>query len=382
VTVSRALVSGALVLAGTVVCADLQGHAQSGRPAAGALALVGGTVYLNPTADPIANGTVLIQSGRIAAVGPRQSVRLPPDAQVVDCTGLTVTAGFWNSHAHFLQRKWTNAATLPAPELERQLEGMLTQYGVTSVFDTWSMWENTKKIRERIEAGEVRGPRIRSTGEAMFGPGPAVPAAAWASLGFMNLEGFKLTPVAEPADALATTKALLDAGADAVKFYAATPGTNPRVVSQAAMEEGVREAHRRGKLAFSHPSSDVGLLASERAAVADRFLTTAIEQLRTWVNAGGDVLFGTDVGYMSEYDPTDEYVFMSQAGMSLRQILASLTTAPAARFADSARLGRIEAGLVADLTVVRGDPARDIRALADVQYVVRDGAVIYRSARR
>jgi imidazolonepropionase-like amidohydrolase len=123
-------------------------------------------------------------------------------------------------------------------------------------------------------------------------------------------------------------------------------------------------------------------LRHERAAVADRFLTTAIEQLRRWVNAGGDVLFGTDVGYMSEYDPTDEYVFMSQAGMNVGQILASLTTAPAARFGDSARLGRIEAGLVADLTIVRGDPVRDIRALADVQYVVRDGAVIYRSARR
>jgi hypothetical protein len=64
-------------------------------------------------------------------------------------SGLTITAGFWNSHVHFLQRKWADAATLPESELTRQLQAMLTQYGFTSVFDTWSMWENTRRLRDR-----------------------------------------------------------------------------------------------------------------------------------------------------------------------------------------------------------------------------------------
>jgi hypothetical protein len=74
-------------------------------------------------------------------------------------------------HGRFLEqpralfeRKWTKAAGIPAPELGRQLEDMLTRYGFTSVFDLSSLWENTRVIPDRIESGEVPGPRIRSTG--------------------------------------------------------------------------------------------------------------------------------------------------------------------------------------------------------------------------
>ena len=78
---------------------------------------------------------------------------------------------------------------------------------------------------------------------------------------------------------------------------------------------------------------------------------------------GGQILFGTDVGYMTEYDPTDEYVFMQEAGLSYPRILASLTTAPAARFG-AVRSGRLAPGFDADVVVVDGDPAADIRVLA------------------
>jgi imidazolonepropionase-like amidohydrolase len=72
---------------------------------------------------------------------------------------------------------------------------------------------------------------------------------------------------------------------------------------------------------------------------------------------------------------------MGRAGMTFPQILASLTTAPAERFGVSNQLGRIAPGLTADLTIVRTDPAKDIRALAAVDYTIRDGKVIYRSSR-
>src|SRR5437867_12619954 len=75
---------------------------------------------------PILNGVVLIREGRIAAVGDRSSTRVPNDARVLDCSGLTITAGFWNSHVHFIEEKWRDAAHIPAPTLTRQLEAMLT----------------------------------------------------------------------------------------------------------------------------------------------------------------------------------------------------------------------------------------------------------------
>lgn len=121
-------------------------------------------------------------------------------------------------------------------------------------------------------------------------------------------------------------------------------------------------------------------LRHERISLADGFEETAIDQLRSWVRAGGVVLFGTDVGYMTAYDPTEEYALMAKAGMTFPRILASLTTTPAERFGASKQLGRVAPGFAADLTILRNDPSKDIRALAAVEYTIRDGKVIYRSS--
>src|SRR5207247_5469857 len=132
----------------------------------------------------------------IVTCGGKSDVRVLWCIPVLYCNVNVITAGFWNSHVHFFERKWADAASIPAFDLHSQLEAMLTRYGFTSVWDTWSMWENTRKIRERIESGEVAGPRIHSTGEAIFGSGAAAAAgstlaAAWSSLGFMPLAGFQ-----------------------------------------------------------------------------------------------------------------------------------------------------------------------------------------------
>ncbi len=115
--------------------------------------------------------------------------------------------------------------------------------------------------------------------------------------------------------------------------------------------------------------------------MGDLSAQTGVGQLRAWLASGGVILFGTDVGGMDDYDPGDEYALMAEAGMTFRQILAALTTAPADKFGESARLGRIAPGLTADLVVLNGDPSRDVRTFAAVRYAIRDGKVIYQSAR-
>jgi len=115
----------------------------------------------------------------------------------------------------------------------------------------------------------------------------------------------------------------------------------------------------------------------DRISAADAVEQSAVNQLRSWVAAGGPVLYGTDLGWVTIYDPTVEYVLMNQA-MTFPQMLASLTTAPAERFGDGANLGKIAPGFLADIAVVHGDPSKDIRALAAIDYTIRDGQVIYR----
>jgi imidazolonepropionase-like amidohydrolase len=385
----------------------------------GDLALVRGTIYVSPAEAPIRDGVVLIRAGKIVAVGSSSVVQIPQAAQLIDCSGLTIMAGFWNSHVHFTERKWANAAEIPAPELSRQLQDMLTRYGFTSVFDLSSLWKNTQSLRDRIESGEVPGPRIRSTGEGL------VPKGALPSETVVNMMGWMNVPVPEITDAAqaaAVSKKLLDDGVDGIKLFRSSPrsASLPDNVLQAA----VNEAHRAGKPVFLHPDSGEDILAAVRSGVdviahttprtgpwdktilalmkerkvaliptltiwkyymrhdrisaQEQIANTEIGQVRAWVAAGGTILFGNDLGAV-DYDPTEEYTLMADAGMSFPQILASLTTAPAERFGESKQLGRIASGMEADLVVLKEDPSKDIRALTTVKYTLRTGKIIYRA---
>src|SRR4030095_1449805 len=135
------------------------------------LALVGARIYPSPSATPIVAGDVLIKNGRIVAVGERQQIMIPRAAKIIDCSGLTLVAGFWNSHVHFTESKWENAARLPSMQLRQQLRDTFTRYRFTSVFDLGSPIEHTKLIRDRIESGEVGGPRIFTTGTGIVPEG-------------------------------------------------------------------------------------------------------------------------------------------------------------------------------------------------------------------
>jgi imidazolonepropionase-like amidohydrolase len=188
----------------------------------------------------------------------------------------------------------------------------------------------------------------------------------------------------------------------------------------------VAEAHRQGRLAFAHPSNiegvqialaaNVDVLAHTTSApgvwsqalvtdvikchlalvptlklwkyvtqgapdplLGEQMLQNGIAQLRAVSEAGGQILFGTDVGFMGDYDPTDEYVFMARAGLLSTQILATLTTAPAAKFKEDHRRGRVAVGMDADLVVLGADPSENVRNFADVRYTIRQGKVIYPS---
>jgi imidazolonepropionase-like amidohydrolase len=381
------------------------------------VALVGATIYVNPVDEPIRDGVVLIQGEKIVSMGRRAQMQFPETAHVLDCFGLTITSGLWNSHVHFFERKWADVAAIPAPELGRQLQHMLTRYGFTSVFDTGSVWENTRRLRERIESGEVPGPRIRSTGEGLVPPG-ALPSDQVLSM--MGVVKLPAPEVADAAQAAAAAKKLLDAGVDGIKIFASAPRGAP--LPEAVFQAAVDEAHRANKPVFVHPNNAADALAAVRGGVdiiahttphsgswdetllaamkerrvaltptltlwkyymrhdrlsaREKVTNTEVSQLRAWLAAGGTVLFGTDLGAV-EYDPTEEYTLMAQAGMTFPQILASLTTAPAERFGDANEQGRITAGFQADLAVFRQDPATNLQALAQVKYTLRAGKIIY-----
>ena len=86
----------------------------------------------------LADAVVIASDGVITAIGSRSDVQIPADARVIDCTGKTVVAGFWNSHVHFTQAVWKNAASAPAASLEEHMQDDADRWGFTTVWDLGS----------------------------------------------------------------------------------------------------------------------------------------------------------------------------------------------------------------------------------------------------
>jgi len=102
--------------------------------------------------------------------------------------------------------------------------------------------------------------------------------------------------------------------------------------------------------------------------------------VKNYSDAGGQILFGTDVGYLTDYsDLTREYKLLGRAGLTFSQILAALTTEPTVRFGLSATTGRVANGQDADLVILDGDPAGDVMAFSRVRMTLRRGHIIYRA---
>ena len=128
------------------------------------LVLKGGSVYASPEATPIADAVIVTSAGVITAVGRAGEVQIPPDARVIDCTGKTIVAGFWNSHVHFTEAVWKNAGNAPAAPLTAHMQEMLTRWGFTTVWDLGSHPDDSLPLRRRVNADEVLGPTIYLAG--------------------------------------------------------------------------------------------------------------------------------------------------------------------------------------------------------------------------
>ena len=386
--------------------------------------LTGSRIYASPVDRPIDEGAVLVQKGRIAAVGRKSEVSSGGAAIQQQCSGGVITAGFQNSHVHFIGARWDGAASKPAADLSRAMGEMLTRYGYTTVVDIASDRANTLALRARVERGEIPGPRILTAGAALF-PAGGIP---------IYLEHFPrefIEKLAQPGDAEAAARIVrenLEAGADATKLFLTTPQPRGQVAKMpaAVARAAAAETHKRGKPVFAHPTDIDGVrealaakvdilahstlgaralwpepflrevvaskvaiiptlkllpyeLAKEKVPqdISDQLIAISVDQVKAFSAAGGTLLFGTDVGYMTDWDPTDEYRLLARAGLRAMQILAALTTTPAARWNESDRRGQVKVGMEADLVVLDADPASDPAAFAKVKCAFRAGKLIY-----
>ena len=298
-----------------------------------------------------------------------------------------------------------------------QLADMLLSRGFTTVVDTGSNLIDTLALRRRIESTELNGPFIYTAGAALYPP-HGVPYYVRE-----NMPGWMLHFMSQPdtpQQAANDVQRNLDTGADITKLFTGSwikHGTvlpMPLDIAKAAVER----THLNGHLVFSHPSnfagtkvaieSGVDVLAhapDSTEGIDQALFATAIHQNMAMVptlkmfattvtknpayldpiyaevhqfhSLGGQLIFGTDVGYMRDYTTEDEFTALGKCGLSPTDILAMLTTNPASRFGVSNIKGTITPGKLADLTILDADPAQGPVNFTKVRMTIRSGRIIY-----
>lgn len=189
------------------------------------VALTNVTVLDGTGAAPVAGQTVVIERGRITAIGPTASVRVPAGARIMDLTGHTVFPGIIGVHNHMF---YTAAGG-------RRVQASLTSSrlylasGVTTIRTTGSNSAYADiNQKAAIDEGQQPGPRIHITAPYMTGASGA---------GYMS-------PIGSPEQARRFVNYWGDEGATWLKSYTEIKGAD--------LKAAIDEAHKRGMKVTGH----------------------------------------------------------------------------------------------------------------------------------
>ena len=385
-----------------------------GKLTQGTLAIGHARIYVSPTEPPIEDGSILIRDGLIAKVG--KQIEIPANATRIPCDHCVVTAGFWNAHVHFTEPKWSGAEWKKAATLDSQLADMFLSRGFTTVIDVGSNPADTLAIRRRIESAELSGPFIYTSGPPLYPP-HGIPYYLGDLPWFIRL---LMHQPQTPGEAQIAVRDNLNAGADLTKLFTGSWVQRGRVLPMPLniAKAAVETTHLNGKLVFAHPSNLAGTrvaidsgvdvlahAADDTEGVDKALLSTMVQrnmamvptlkmfawtvttdksymepiyaEVRQFHELGGTLMFGTDVGYMTDYSTEGEYDGLARCGLTATDVLAMLTTNPAAKMGVSAQKGTVTVGKLADLTILEADPAASLDNFASVHAVVRSGKVVW-----
>jgi imidazolonepropionase-like amidohydrolase len=392
---------------------------------------------------PVANGVVVVTDDRITAVGRDGRVAIPAGARTIDLGDATLLPGLIDMHVHLIGRPLGDprqdaapvrdfdgfAAILGAEHARRTLMA-----GFTTVRNVGAPNFDDLALREAIEEGYVPGPRMQAAGYAL-----GITGGHCDENGFKPglMDGSPRTGIANgPDEVRAAVRYQAKYGADVIKTCA-TGGVlsegdavgvpqytydelkamvdeatklERKVAAHAHGAEGIKIAVRAGVSSIEHGSfldeegaklmaergtflvptlsageaaegaAKAGVLKGLRAEKAIAAATAMRTGIRRAVRNNVPIAFGTDAGVGAHGANAHEFALLVDwGGLTPMQAIVAATSNAAKLLGWETRVGTLEAGKLADVVAVAGDPTRDIRVLEKrVTFVMKNG-VVYKS---
>ena len=386
----------------------------------GTVAFVGGQVITMNGDSVIQDGVVLVENNKIKAVGERNSISLPKGTKVFDITGKTIMPGLFDAHAHGKQ-----ASNQITPQQNWQNYASLA-FGVTAIHDPSNDTREVFSASEMQQAGRIVGPRIFSTGTILYG---AEGAGYTSHIDSLDDAKFHLERL-QKAGAFSVKSYNQPRRNQRQQVIQAARELNMMVVP----EGGSLMQHNLTMIVDGHTTIEHALPAAKvYDDVKQLWQASSTAYTPTLVVAYGGI-WGENYWYdktevwkhpkMRTYVPMDELAprsmrrpkapenhynhfsvaktakelsdigvvanigahgqreglgahweiwMFAQGGMSPLEALKTATINPAKTFGMDHQLGSIEAGKLADLIVIDGDPLADIRVSDKVKYTMVNG---------
>jgi len=405
-------------------------------------AIRAGTLIDGTGAAPVKNAVILVQDGRITAVG--ANVTVPAGATVVDLSAETVLPGFIDAHVHLAGHSigdgdWQHAgltelpsqiALLGAAHAQQTLEA-----GFTTVRVVGSAEFGDVALRNAINAGWIQGPHIVAAGISFGIRGGHCDETNGLQPYALGREGGVEVGVADGVEeARNAVRYAVKYGADVIKICATggvlslTDSAGVQQYTEEEMRAIVETATQLDRRVAAHAHGTAGIKAAVRAGVTsiehgsilDAEAVQLMKQRGTWLvptllagftveslatagrlpppiaakalaiaprmhnsfklalEGGVKIALGTDAGVMRHGTNAREFELMVRWGMTPMQAIVAGTSSGATLLGVERDLGTIAVGKRADIVAVRGDPLRDITVLQHVDFVMKDGRTFKR----